>query len=524
MSPRPVVLCILDGVGWGRRDETDAVFMANTPVLDRLVAEHPHCLLRAHGTAVGLPSDADMGNSEVGHNAMGAGRVVDQGAKLVDQAIASGALFAGPVWKRVVAAPTVHFLGLVSDGNVHAHVRHLEALIDGAHAAGVPRIRVHALTDGRDVSERSALTWIAPLEAKLATLPDARIASGGGRMHLTMDRYEADWAMVERGWNCHVHGRGRPFGSAVEAIQTFYAEDPAVNDQWIPAFVVTDHGDPVGRIEDGHAVVLFNFRGDRALEISRAFESDDFPYFDRGRRPAVYYAGMMQYDGDLKIPTHFLVDPPAIDRTVGELLARAGVRTFAISETQKFGHVTYFFNGNRSGRLDEKLEEYVEVPSDRVPFNQAPAMKAPEIVDRAIAALRSGRFDHVRLNLANGDMVGHTGDFAATVAAMEVVDAQLGRLVDACAEVGAILLVTADHGNADQMVEIEKGRVVMEQGRPKPRTSHSLNPVPFVLVDPSGAWRLAPPDRAGIASVGGTLLTLLGVEAPADYLPPLVRR
>lgn len=524
MSPRPVVLCILDGVGWGRRDETDAVFMADTPVLDRLMAEHPHCLLQAHGTAVGLPSDADMGNSEVGHNAMGAGRVVDQGAKLVDRAIASGALFAGPVWKRVVAAETVHFLGLVSDGNVHSHVRHLEALIDAAHAAGVPRIRVHVLTDGRDVSERSALTWVAPLEAKLAALPDARIASGGGRMHLTMDRYEADWAMVERGWNCHVHGRGRPFASAVEAIETLYAEDPQVNDQWLPAFVVTDHGAPVGEIEDGDAVVLFNFRGDRAIEISRAFEAHDFPYFDRGRRPVVFFAGMMQYDGDLKIPEHFLVDPPAIDRTVGELLARAGVRTYAVSETQKFGHVTYFFNGNRSGRIDEDLEEYAEVPSDRVPFNQAPAMKAPEIVDRAIAALRSGRFDHVRLNLANGDMVGHTGDFAATVAAMEVVDAELGRLVDACAETGAILLVTADHGNADQMVEIEKGKVVMDHGRPKPRTSHSLNPVPFILVDPSRAWTLAPPARAGIASVGGTLLALFGVEAPADYLPPLVRR
>lgn len=525
MASRPVVLCILDGVGWGRRDETDAVFMARTPVLDRLLAEHPNRLLRAHGTAVGLPSDADMGNSEVGHNAMGAGRVVDQGAKLVDAAIATGALFEGQAWKEVVAGGTLHLLGLLSDGNVHSHVKHLDALIDAAHRAGVRRIRVHVLTDGRDVSARSALTWLGPLEAKLAALPDARVASGGGRMRITMDRYEADWGMVARGWACHVHGEGRPFPSGVAAVEALYAEDPKVDDQWLPPFVVVgDDGRPVGTVEDGDAVVLFNFRGDRALEISRAFEDDGLTAFDRGRRPRVTFAGMMQYDGDLRIPARYLVEPPVIDRTVGERLARAGVRTYAVSETQKFGHVTYFFNGNRSGRIDPALEEYAEIPSDRVPFNEKPAMQADAIVDQAIAALRSGRFDHVRLNLANGDMVGHTGDFAATVSAVETVDRALGRLVDACTAADAVLLVTADHGNADQMVEIEKGRVVTVDGHPKPRTSHSLNPVPFVVVDPRRAWRLAEVPDAGIASVGGTLLTLFGLPLPDDYLPALVTR
>jgi len=233
---------------------------------------------------------------------------------------------------------------------------------------------------------------------------------------------------------------------------------------------------------------------------------------------------MMQYDGDLRLPKAFLVDPPAIDDTVGERLAAAGVRTAAISETQKFGHVTYFFNGNRSGRIDEALEEYVELPSDNVPFDQAPAMKALGIADRAAAMLRSGRFDHVRLNIANGDMVGHTGNFAATVEAMEVVDQALGRLVTAAREVGAVLLVTADHGNADQMVELDgRGRPVLDaNGQRKPRTSHSLNPVPFILVDPHHQWRLEPPAEAGIASVGGTLLALFGLPLPDGYLPPLV--
>jgi 2,3-bisphosphoglycerate-independent phosphoglycerate mutase len=456
-----------------------------------------------------------MGNSEVGHNAMGAGRVVEQGAALVDAAIASGAIFETDAWKAIEACETVHFIGLVSDGNVHSHVKHLRALIARvAHK----RVRVHALTDGRDVSERSALTWIEPLEAELSAIPDGAIASGGGRMNITMDRYEADWTMVQRGWDCHVHAVGRRFASATEAIRTLYAEDPKTNDQLLPPFVVRPEG-----IRDGDAVVFFNFRGDRAIEISRAFTDDEFTPFDRGVRPNVTYAGMMLYDGDLKIPPRYLVEPPAIDRTVGELLVAAGIRTYAISETQKFGHVTYFFNGNRSGRLSETLEEYAEIPSDRIAFDQAPAMKAVAITDHAIAALP--RFDHIRLNLANGDMVGHTGDFAATVSAVETVDACVGKLLAACQAQGAILLVTADHGNADEMYELDKkGAPLLVNGQRKLRTSHSLNPVPFVLVDPTSTWTLAAPKDAGIAQIGGSLLTMFGVPLPSDYLVPLVHR
>ncbi len=526
----PFVLCILDGVGWGRRDGSDAVYLADTPVLDGLMARHPWRLLAAHGLAVGLPSDADMGNSEVGHNAMGAGRVIEQGASLVERAIRTEAMFATDAWKALLTGRTLHFLGLLSDGNVHSHVDHLRALVGRAVAEGHRRIRVHILTDGRDVSGRSALTWITPLEQEFlafaAAGSDVRFASGGGRMALTMDRYEADWSMVARGWACHVRGEGQPFGGASEAVRTLYAAAPDKDDQWLPAFVITDSAGPVGTIEDGDSVCFFNFRGDRAIEITRAFEEGaSFTGFDRQRVPRVTYAGMMQYDGDLLLPKRFLVEPPAIDRTVGEQLAAAGLRTYAVSETQKFGHVTYFFNGNRSDRFSATLETYAEVESDRVPFDELPEMKAAAITDLVVAALQAGQVDHVRLNLANGDMVGHTGKLAATVAAVECVDACVGRLVHACEVAGAVLLVTADHGNADQMVELDKaGAPVCEDGKPKPRTSHSLNPVPFILVDSRGRWELCDVPGAGIANIGATLLTLAGLTPPDDYLPSLVHR
>jgi len=528
MSLPPVILCILDGVGWGRRDEGDGVFRAETPTLDALVASGGWVRLQAHGTAVGLPSDDDMGNSEVGHNAMGAGRVFDQGAKLVERALADGSIWASEAWStamaRARAGGTLHLLGLVSDGGVHSHVAHLHALLARATAEGARRIRVHALTDGRDVAPRSALTWLRPLEDALRTSGiDAAVASGGGRMVITMDRYEADWPMVARGWATHVHGAGRRFPSACAAVEALYAEDPGVDDQRLPPFVVGDYAG----MADGDAVLLVNFRGDRALEITRAFEEGaSFAHFDRGRRPAVSFAGMMQYDGDLQLPRHYLVSPPLIRGTVGEALAAAGRRVLAVSETQKFGHVTYFFNGNRSGALPGEVQQ--EVPSDRIPFDQAPAMQAGAIVDAAIAALAPGGPEHIRLNLANGDMVGHTGVDTATLAAVAAVDAALGRLVAAARARGAVLLITADHGNADELYQRDKktGAILRgPDGVPMPSTAHSLNPVPFFLVDPSGRWRLVGQGGApagGIARVGATVLRACGVPVPADYLPALI--
>lgn len=526
----PLVLAIMDGVGYGKYPEGDAVRSALTPTLDWLHANCPHTRLKAHGTAVGLPSDGDMGNSEVGHNAIGAGRVFEQGACLVNQSIETGAMFQGEAWTELIDncrnnRSTLHFIGLFSDGNVHSHLNHLKAMLRRAAKEGVETARIHALLDGRDVGETSALEYVEPFEEFLRDLDaeanvDYRIASGGGRMFITMDRYQADWGMVQRGWDTHVHGKGRQFPSARKAIVKLREETGAI-DQDLPAFVVAKDGKPVGPIRDGDSVIYFNFRGDRAIEITAAFEEDDFPHFDRSPRPDVKYAGMMEYDGDLHVPKRFLVAPPAIDRTVSEYLCRMKTRILAISETQKFGHVTYFYNGNRSGKIDDALENYVEVPSDRVPFERRPWMKGAEIADKVIDAIASGRYDYIRLNFPNGDMVGHTGVYQAAQIAVETVDLCLGRIRAAVAAAGGVLVVSADHGNADDMFEHDKktGAVKRENGVIKVKTSHSLNPVPCLVFDPEGRGEYSPALREGlgISSLAATCMNFLGYRAPDDY-------
>lgn len=524
----PLLLIIMDGIGIGKKDESNAVYQARTPTLDKLFESEFYTQLKAHGTAVGLPSDDDMGNSEVGHNALGAGRIFDQGARLVNKALTSGAIFKTDVWNAIVSRSqkggTVHFIGLLSDGNVHSHIDQLFILIEECARAGLKRVRLHPLLDGRDVGERTALDYVGPAEDKLKKMSDEKgldyaIASGGGRMKVTMDRYNSDWNIVRRGWQAHVEGRGRAFTSATEAIETFYAEDPAATDQYLPAFVVVDQaGKPVGTITDGDAVIFFNFRGDRAIEISRAFTEVDFHEFDRGELPDIYYAGMMEYDGDAHIPPNFLVQPPAIDRVVSEYLCAAGVKTFAVSETQKYGHVTYFWNGNRSGYIDETLETYVEIPSDRIEFDKAPQMKAREITEKVIELLRSGSYRFGRLNFPNGDMVGHTGSTKAAVQAVETVDACVGELLEVIKDLGGIAIVTADHGNADEMFSVDK------KGKKSVKTAHSLNPVPFVIFDPqfSGEYRMADLQEKGLANIAATVLNLLGYEKPNDYNPSLI--
>jgi len=530
----PVVLVVMDGVGRGAGDEADAVAIASTPTLDRLWVPGARAELRAHGKAVGLPSDDDMGNSEVGHNALGAGKIYAQGAKLVNAAIATRAMFEGATWGAVIdrgmRGGALHFLGLLSDGNVHSHIDHLFAMLGAAAKAGCKQLFVHALIDGRDVPPTSGLEYIDRTEQFLASLRvsgiDARIVSGGGRMKITMDRYEADWAMVERGWHTHVLADQRTFASATEAIVTYRGEHPGIGDQDLPPFQVA----PIRPILDGDAVVMFNFRGDRAIEISRAFDDVELTKFDRVRHPDVVYAGMMEYDGDLHIPRHYLVTPPSIERPMGELLAAAHVSQLAISETQKYGHVTYFWNGNRSGMFDDRSETYIEIPSDNLPFEQRPWMKAAEITDRLITELRTGRHQFARVNYANGDMVGHTGAFDATVLAVETVDLQLARLAKVVEELKGILLVTADHGNADEMFQRDKhGRVLRDKvsGQPVVKTSHSLSPVPFLIDDPMRGDRYEiDPDRAksgGIANVTATCLELLGFVPPDDLEPSLLR-
>ncbi len=515
---KPIVLVIMDGVGKGDGGRGDAVAVAKTPTLDRLFATCPYTWLKAHGTAVGLPSDDDMGNSEVGHNALGCGQVYSQGAKLVGESIESGKLFGSETWKDLVAncvgtGKAFHFLGLLSDGNVHSNISHLFALLRRAKAEGVRRAYCHILLDGRDVPATSALEYVAQLEAVLAELRtdgcDYRIASGGGRMKITMDRYEANWPMVAEGWKTHVQGIGRIFPSAREAIETYRAELGCI-DQDLPAFVIgNEAGQPVAPIANGDSVVLYNFRGDRAQEISLAFDRKDFDKFDRGDYTGVKFAGMLEYDGDLKIPNRYLVQPPVIQNTLTELLCDNGIREFAISETQKYGHVTYFWNGNRSGKVSPELEVYEEIPSDVIPFEQAPAMKCREITDRLISVMEEKRFDFLRCNFPNGDMVGHTGVMEAVVASMEALDACLARIQEAAERLGYTLLITADHGNADQMTETKKGKTSI-------RTAHSLNPVPFIVCDP-GQTHIIKEGAYGLANVAPTVAKLLELPAPACW-------
>jgi len=534
----PLVLAILDGVGIGNCKEGDIVSQANTPTLDWLAQNALAERLKAHGTAVGMPSDSDMGNSEIGHNAIGCGRVFAQGAKLVNESIENRTLFEGAVWKELIAnvidhQSRLHFIGLFSDGNVHSHINHLEALLTEAKKEGVEKASVHILLDGRDVPPTSALEYVERLENFLAGLKkdrdiDFAIASGGGRMKITMDRYQANWGMVELGWKTHVRGEGRQFGSAREAIETLRRENPGVIDQDLPPFVIARGGVPRGPIVENDSVIFFNFRGDRAIEISMAFEVDEFDKFPRGPKLNVKYAGMMQYDGDALIPEKYLVNPPGIDRTVGEYLVRAGVKQLAISETQKFGHVTYFFNGNRSGKFDDALEDYIEVRSDIVPFEQRPWMKAAEITDKVVEAILDDKYDFIRLNYANGDMVGHTGILQAVEIAVETVDLCLARLVNAVKKANGILVVTADHGNSDDMYECnyKTGEIIYDEktGKPKPRTAHSLNPVFAYVFEPTGRikMKLSKHKDLGISSLAATCLTLLGFEPPEDYTPSIV--
>ena len=486
---KPVVLVVMDGVGESSEALGNMVMQATTPTLDALKANDPFRTIKAHGTAVGLPSDDDMGNSEVGHNALGCGQVYSQGAKLVNESIESGSIYASDTWKELVAGVktsggALHFIGLLSDGNVHSNIGHLLAMLKEAKAEGVSKVRVHILLDGRDVPATSALEYVDQLENTIAELKDASfdvcIASGGGRMQITMDRYQANWSMVEKGWNIHVHGEGRAFASAKEAIETYRAEQPGVIDQDLPG---------------------------RALELSMAFDGDaSFDKFDRGVMPKVLYAGMLEYDGDLHIPHKYLVNPPQIRHTLTELLVENGINEYACSETQKYGHVTYFWNGNRSEKFSEELETWQEVPSDVRSFDECPWMKGTEITDLVIEAIESGKYGFIRCNFPNGDMVGHTGNLYATEIAVETVDLCLTRIQKACDEHGCILVVTADHGNSDQMLEKNKKGVVSV------RTAHSLRPVPFIIHDADERHEMDMESPFGLANVAPTVVELLGLK------------
>ncbi|MDD5728691.1 MAG: 2,3-bisphosphoglycerate-independent phosphoglycerate mutase, partial [Victivallales bacterium] len=451
--------------------------------------------------------------------------------------VVSGSLYKGDTWREIIAncknrKSTLHFLGLFSDGNVHSNINHLKAMLEEAKAEGIAKARIHILLDGRDVPATSALDYVDPFEGFLATLNDAdtdyRIASGGGRMTITMDRYGANWDMVRKGWETHVHGNGVMYPDAHAAITALRAENPGILDQDLPPFVISADGKtPVGAVADGDAFIFFNFRGDRSQEITLAFDSgSEFDKFDRGRIPQVIYAGMMEYDPDLHIPKKFLVSPPQINRTLGEYLCACGEKQLAISETQKFGHVTYFFNGNRSGKFDRQLEDYVEIPSDIVPFEERPWMKSAEITDQVAAAVTGGKYGMIRLNYPNGDMVGHTGNYQAVLVTMGALDIAVRRVREAVRKAGGILVISADHGNADDMYEHDKnGKPEYDRdGNIITKTSHSLNPVPCIIYDPAGKGEYKHELRTGlgISSLAATCMELLGYEAPDFYDPSVL--
>ncbi len=534
-GPGPVLLIVLDGWGIGTGGPEDAIAAAETPNFDRIWSSCARTQLMTHGPYVGLPSEKDLGGSEVGHLTMGAGQILDQGPTRINKAIEDGSFFQSEALAQVIergkAGGTIHLLGLLSDGNIHSHIDHFRALIDHAFESGVKRLRVHALLDGRDVGIQTAHKYVARIEELFAYINahdgfDYAFASGGGRERITMDR-DRDWSKVEEGWNLMVHGRGRHrFRSMMEAIEHFRAETPGIVDQDLPGFVIVDADDrPVGTVEDGDAVVMVNFRGDRAIEITEAFELDDFDGFDRGRRPDVVYAGMMVYDEDRNLPHLQLMGPTKVERPFGRRILEMGIRQFRLTETQKYPHVTFFFNGGYREPLDPGLEDYILIPSDKgVSFADHPEMKAPEIGRRAAELVRSGRYGFGLINFANADMVGHCGRFDAAVRAVEAVDRALGRILEALEETGGRALVTADHGNAEQM------RVATPKGE-EPSTKHSLNPVPCILFDPAfdGSYRLRQPregqdirTRPGLSHIAATLFEMMGKPAPYDLNPSLI--
>lgn len=540
MIKRKLLTVVMDGIGVRSSSFGNAVSLARTPNMNWLQHHALYSTIKAHGTYVGLPSDQDIGNSEVGHNALGSGQLFDQGAKLVNRSIADGSVYEGKGWQEILSfvsnyQGTLHFIGLLSDGNVHSHQEHLHAMMEQAVKQGMKKIRIHILLDGRDVEAQSAELYIERLNKKMSELNqeaevDVKVASGGGRMVITMDRYEADWSMVRKGWETHVLGIGAAYDSLDAALTEMRKEHPN-SDQDLPAFVIKENGEAVGTINDGDGVIFFNFRGDRSIEISRAFEKVDFSEFDRQRMPNVCYAGMMEYDGDEHIPKRYLVDPPAITNTFGEHLATQGVRQFACSETQKYGHVTFFWNGNRSGYFDKALEHYVEIPSDVIPFHYCPWMKALEITQATLKEMADERFEYGRINFPNGDMVGHTGDFDAAIIGVETVDLMLGHLIRQAQKTNTILLITADHGNADEMFEGKEADYpnwenLEIQDRPKRKTSHTLAQVPLYVYDPTGNSdrKLADPGVGTLSCIANTSLELMGMKARDEYFKSLLIR
>ena len=503
MSKRPTVLMILDGYGLNEKTEGNAVAQAKTPVMDGLMAEYPFVKGYASGLAVGLP-DGQMGNSEVGHLNMGAGRIVYQELTRITKEIEDGDFFKNEALLAAMANvkeknSDLHLYGLLSDGGVHSHITHLYGLLELAKREGIKNVYVHCFLDGRDTAPTSGKGFIEALEAKMAEIGVGKIASISGRYY-AMDR-DNRWDRVEKAYNVLTKGEGEQAADAVEAMAASYAKD--ITDEFFVPTAITENGTPRATIKDGDSVIFFNFRPDRAREITRTFCMDEFDGFDRGARKQVTYVCFTEYD--VTIPNKMIAFKKVeLKNTFGEYLAANGKTQARIAETEKYAHVTFFFNGGV--QEPNKGEDRIFVNSPKVAtYDLQPEMSAPEVCDRLCEAIRSEKYDVIIINFANPDMVGHTGILQAAIKAVETVDACVGKAVEALKEVNGQMFICADHGNAEQLVDYETGA---------PFTAHTTNPVPFILVNADPVYKLR--EHGCLADIIPTMIELMGMEQPAE--------
>jgi len=525
---KTTLIIVMDGWGIGSGGEDDAVALAKTPNFDRLKATCAYTEIHTHGKYVGLSSMKDMGGSEVGHLTMGAGIILDQGPTRINKAIEDGSFYKSEDLNKVIEVGkdggAIHLLGLLSDGNIHSHISHFKAVIAYADQQGVGKLYIHASLDGRDVGVQSAQDYVQDIEAVFAKINtksdrDYAFASGSGREHALMDR-DQDWANVKLGWDAMVLGKAEhAYGSMLEAIDDLRQQNPKLIDQDMDSFTIVDKSGKVKTtIQDGDAVLMMNFRGDRAIEITEAFEEPNFSGFERGITPNILYAGMMVYDEDKNLPELQLMGPTNVDYPLGRYLVDKKIKQFRLTETQKFPHVTFFFNGGYRAPLDDSLEEYILIDSDKgISFADKPEMKAAEIADKAVELIQSGAYGFGLINFANADMVGHCGKLAPAIQAVEAVDQAVGRVVDALEKQGGSAIITADHGNAEEMI-------THTTHGDEPCTKHSVNPVPCILFKSGEVLELNQDIKdQGLANLAATVCELMGIDTPEGLEPSLLK-
>jgi len=511
----------MDGIGLRDSEQGNAVKLARTPNLDKLWQDGATTSLGASGTYVGM-DNGEQGNSEVGHLALGTGQILAQDARRVDEWLGllglPSQLPTALAWQEVRARAqhggTLHISGIFADGRVHSDVKHFYAILAQAAKDGIKRVRLHLLTDGKDVPPQSALEYVDKVEQVFADYNqqgfDYAIADGGGREVIICDRYYSNISWVEKGYKLWTTGEARAFKSAREAIETYRAEDPDQQDQFMPTFVIPESD---GTIKDGDALIFFNFRADRAIEISEVFDSPAGWYhrFDISGRPDVLFVGLMHYDPDQNIPSRYLMQKPKYTNVLAEILEQSGKKSFAVSESWKFGHITFYWDGLKSAPYFG--ETVVDIPATQTPFVDRPWMKSAEITDQLIQALDTGEFDFLRANYPNGDMVGHSSELDPTIQSVEAVDLAIGRLMQACEKTGAILVVTADHGKAEELIYPDG----------TPMTSHTLNRVPFTIWNYQEPITLCPGQECGLANVAATVAQLLDLPPHPSWQKSLIQ-